>query len=86
MLAFGYRPEIFRTNFPEDICLSSGGEKRFKDVEAAYMIIHVVEGQNRKHPSFPGICLGEFGSCTLLLERRIHRKRQAGVIIFCQCQ
>lgn len=53
MLVFGYRAEIFRTNFPENICLSSGGKKRFKDVETAYIIIHVVKGQNMKHlPQF----------------------------------
>lgn len=46
MLVFGYRAEMFRTNFAENICLSSGGEERFKGVEPAYTIIHVVEEQN----------------------------------------
>lgn len=48
MLGFGYRAEIFRTNFPESICFSSRGRKRFKDGKAAHTSIHVVKGQNMK--------------------------------------
>lgn len=85
-LGFGYRAAIFRS-FPEGMCFSSRGRKRFKDVEAAHNSVHVVKGQNMKlSPEFYRGMFEQLCSCTVLLERRVHNKGKGGIIIFCQCQ